>query len=91
MCHKNGKTRREHLCAVFQKISGSEKVYGEEGAGAEYQDFPVKFICVTAPKNFVGEPFNVSLVSGIEKFYASEAYVTIFLRKVFVSQCRKIS
>ena len=35
------------------------------------------------PKNFVGEPFSVSLVSGIEKFYASEGYVTIFCRKFF--------
>ena len=23
----------------------------------EYQDFPSKFICLTVPKNFVGEPF----------------------------------
>ena len=30
------------------------------------------------PKNFVGEPFSVSLISGIGKFYASEGYVTIF-------------
>ena len=30
------------------------------------------------PKNFVGEPFSVSLISSIEKFYASEGYVTIF-------------
>ena len=40
------------------------------------------------PKNFVGEPFSVSLISGIEKSYASEGYVTIFpifRRKFFVS------
>ena len=30
-------------------------------------------------------------ISGIEKFYASEGYVTIFLRKFFVSQYRNIS
>ena len=30
------------------------------------------------PKNFLGEPFSVSLISGIEKLYASEGYVTIF-------------
>ena len=30
-------------------------------------------------------------ISGIENFYASECYVTIFRRKFFVSQCRKIS
>ena len=43
-----------------------------------YQDFPSKIFSLTWPKNFVGEPFSVSLISGIEKFYASECYVTIF-------------
>ena len=37
-----------------------------------------KTFCLTVPKNFVGEPFRVSLISGIEKFHASEGYVTIF-------------
>ena len=39
------------------------------------------------------ESFSVSLISGIEKFYASESYVTIFhfLSSFFVSQCRKFS
>ena len=59
--------------------------------GGEHQDSLSKFFCVAEPKKFIGEPFSVSFISGIEKFYASEAYVTIFLRKVFVSQCRKIS
>ena len=59
--------------------------------GGEYQDFPSKVFCLTVPKIFVGEPFSVSLISGIENFYASEGYVTIFRRKFFVSQCRKIS
>ena len=36
------------------------------------------------PKNFVQEPFSVSLFSGIEKFYALEGYVTIFCR-IFLS------
>ena len=35
--------------------------------------------------------FSLSLTSGIEKFYASEGYITIFRRKFFVSQCQKIS
>ena len=33
----------------------------------EYQDFPSKIFCLTVPKIFVGEPFSVSLISGIEK------------------------
>ena len=37
------------------------------------------------PKNFVGEPFSVSLISGIEKFYASESYVTILCRNFFLT------
>ena len=43
------------------------------------------------PKNFVEEPFSLSLVSGIEKIHASEGYVTILRLKFFVSQCRKSS
>ena len=57
----------EPFCAVFQKFSVSEKVYGQEG---EYQYFPLKIFRLTVPKNFVGEPFSVSLVPGIKKFYA---------------------
>ena len=50
-----------------------------------YHNFPSKIYCLTVPKNFVGEPFSVSLVSGIERFYASESYVTILCRFFFVS------
>ena len=41
---------------------------------------PSKLFCLTVPKNFVQEPFSVSLISGIENFYALEGYVTIFCR-----------
>ena len=59
----------------------------------EYLDFPSKIFCLTLPKILVREPFSVSLISGIEKRFASEGYVTIFdfLSKFSVSQCRKIS
>ena len=40
--------------------------------------FRSKFFCLTVAKKFVGEPFRLSLISGIEKIYASEGYVTIF-------------
>ena len=42
------------------------------------------------PKKIVGEPFSVSLISGVESFYDSERYVTSsdFLLKFYVSQCR---
>ena len=50
------------------------------------------FLSHTAENFRRGESFSVSLISGIEKFYASEGYVTIFdfLSNFFVSQCRKI-
>ena len=43
------------------------------------------------PKKNVVEPFTVSLFLDIEKFYASEDYVTIFRRIFFVSQYQNIS
>ena len=55
----------EPFCAVFQKVSGSEK-FMDKGE-REYQDFPSKISCHTVPKNFVAESFSVSIISGIEK------------------------
>ena len=46
----------------------------------KYQDFPSKFFCLIVPKNIVGQPFSMILTSGIEKFYASEGFVTTFRR-----------
>ena len=36
----------------------------------EVSRFSFDFFCLTVPKNNIGEPFIVSLISGIEKFYA---------------------
>ena len=36
-------------------VSGSEKVYGQQGGG-EYQDFPSKIFCLTVPKISVRNP-----------------------------------
>ena len=58
----------EPLWAVFQKISGSEKFMAKRGG--EYQVIPWENFCFTVPKNFVREPFSVSLIPGIENFYA---------------------
>ena len=46
---------------------------------------------LTVPTKFVGKPFSLSLASGTKIVYASEGYVTIICRKVFVSQNRNIS
>ena len=71
-------------------VSGIENIRMRGWGGC--QDFPSKISCLTVPKNFVGQPFWVSLFSVIEKFYASEGYVTIFCR-TFLShsaeECRR--
>ena len=41
--------------------------------------------CLTVPKNFVGEPFSVSLISGTEKVWIRGGSIKIFRRKFFVS------
>ena len=44
-------------------------------------DFSFKIFLSHSAENLGrGESFSVSLISGIEKFYASEGYVTIFCR-----------
>ena len=57
---------------------GSVKICGEK-------------FCLTELKNFVGEPFSVTLIPGIEKIYSSEGYVTVFRGNFSVSQYRNIS
>ena len=77
----------EPFCAVFQKTSGSENVYGKEGG--ECQNFPLEIFCLKVPKNFVGEPFSLSLNSSFENFYASEGCVTIFCRNFLSHSAEK--
>ena len=61
--------------------------------GGEYHNLPLSFFLSHIAKTFVGEPFSVSLISGVENFDASYSYVTIFdfLQKIFFCQCRKNS
>ena len=63
------KNVEEPFCAVFQKISASENVYGGDVRG-EYQEVPSKFLCLTVPKYFVEEPFCAvyQKISGCKKF-----------------------
>ena len=49
------------------------------GWGRVCQDFPSKDSFISLPKNFVGQPFRVSLISVIEKLSASDGYVTIYV------------
>ena len=49
----------------FTKILVSKKNMDE--MVGEFQGFPSEIFCLTVPKKIVGEPFSVSLFSGIEK------------------------
>ena len=51
----------EPFCAEFQKISGSEKAYGQEGGGS-IKIFLRKLFVSQCRKKFVGEPLRVSLI-----------------------------
>ena len=53
------------LC--FRKFLVPNKFMDKKG---EYQDFLSKKFCLTVSKNFAVEPFRLSLISGIAKFYA---------------------
>ena len=76
------------LC--YRNILVARKFMEKKGEG-EYRNFPSRFFCLKVPKLFVGETFSLSIVSGIEKKYASEGYVTMFFRVFLVSQYRKYS
>ena len=64
--------------SVYQKISTSEKFYASESGEGVSRFFVENFLSHSAENLSRGESFSVSLISGIEKFYASERYVTIF-------------
>ena len=71
---------------VFRKFMIAKKFM--DMRDGEYQDFFIKFFCLTVLKILVGQHFRVSLISGIEKFYAEEGYVKIF-RRIFLSRSNK--
>ena len=60
-------------------------------------DIPSTNVCLTVPKEFVGQFFCVSDNSGHEKVYGKEGVVqaegsiTIFRRTIFVSEYQRIS
>ena len=53
------------LC--FRKFPVAKKFMDK--SGGEYQDISSNFFCRAVPKNAVGEPFSLSLISGIEKLW----------------------
>ena len=63
------------LC--FRKFPVGKKFVNKRGGGVS--KFSVEnFLSHSAGNLRRGESFSVSLIPGIEKFYASEGYVTIF-------------
>ena len=46
----------------FRKILPVAKKFMDKRGGGEYQDFPSKIVCLTVPKNSVGESFSLSLI-----------------------------
>ena len=75
------------LCCVPENFRQRKNLW-IRGRG-KCPESPPKTSCLTVSKKFVGQLFRVSLISGIEKFYNSEGYVTIFVN-FFVSEHRKI-
>ena len=39
----------------------------DKGGGEGYQDLPSIVFCLTVPKIFVGDPFSLSKISGIDQ------------------------
>ena len=79
--------RRTFLCCVSENFWKRKSLW-IRGKG-KYHDFPSKNFCLRVPKKFVGEPFRVSLIAGIEKFSAKRVMSRIFVEFFFVSQHRK--
>ena len=75
---------------IVASFSGSEKVYGQEGEGSIKIFQQINFFCLTVPKISVGETFTVALNSVTDMVWIrGKGEVKIFLRKSFVSRCRK--
>ena len=53
------------LC--FRKFPVAKKFMDKRVGGVSR--FSVELFCLTVPKNAVGEPFSLSLISGIEKVW----------------------
>ena len=76
------------LC--FRKIPVAKKFMDKSGGGG-IQDFRSKISCLTVPKTSVGQTCRVSIISGIEKIYASEGCVTIFCQNFLSHSAEKTS
>ena len=67
--------------SLFHRNSGTEKKYGEEGL--EYQEFPSEILCLTLPKNFVGNPLVVHYFWVSTNFMLQRAKSRFSVEKIF--------
>ena len=67
LSHSAEKFLRETFLICASENFWSGKKIRKRGGG-EISRFSVKTFCLTVPKNFVGEPISVSLISGFERF-----------------------
>ena len=84
--------RNEKLCEGTLLFSGNflvskKNLWIREGISR----FSVEIFMSHSAENFRGHPFNVSENLGYRKILCILGGITIFRRKFFVSQCRKIS
>ena len=77
----------ESFCAVFEKLPGSQKVYGKKRG---YQDLTSELCCLTVAKKLEREPFSDPFFSGIEQFSVSEGYVSFFCRILCLTVTKEI-
>ena len=68
--HSTNKVCRETILCFTKFLVSKNLMDMVGGGGGSITIFFQKFFCLTLPKNFVKERFRVSLISGIEKFYA---------------------
>ena len=66
----------------FRKFLLAKKFCIRRGREKGLSKFSVKKLLSQSAKNFVRKPFSLSLLSGVEKIYASEGYATSFRRNV---------
>ena len=80
--------RRTLLCCLSQNFRWRKSLWIRGGGVSR---FSVEDICLTVPKNFVGESFTVAVISGTEKVWIRRGEHQDFPWKIFLtSQCRKI-
>ena len=63
---------------LFRKTPVRGNFMDKKGGGREFHDFPSKFVCLTIPKRFAGEPFCV-LEKCISKISRQKRWILLFL------------